>query len=45
MLGERRRKPYLALAACLLVAVLSVAAAIAVAGSQGLTPNGLGLGA
>lgn len=42
--GERRRMPAAALAGCLLVAVVSVAAAIAVAGSQGLTPNGLGLG-
>ncbi len=44
-LGERRRMPAAALAGCLLVAVISVAAAIAVAGSHGLTPNGLGLGA
>jgi membrane associated rhomboid family serine protease len=40
-LGERRRKPALAIAACLLVAVISVIGAIAVAGGQGLTPNGL----
>ena len=44
MLGERRRKPSLALAACVLVGVVSVAAAIAVAGSHGLTPSGIGLG-
>jgi membrane associated rhomboid family serine protease len=44
-LGERRRMPAAALAGCALVAVISVAAAIAVAGSHGLTPNGLGLGA
>jgi membrane associated rhomboid family serine protease len=43
--GERRRMPAAALAGCALVAVISVAAAIAVAGSHGLTPNGLGLGA
>jgi len=43
--GERRRMPAAALAGCVLVAVISVAAAIAVAGSHGLTPNGLGLGA
>jgi len=43
-LSERRRMPAAALAGCLLVAVVSVAAAIAVAGSHGLTPNGLGLG-
>jgi membrane associated rhomboid family serine protease len=40
-LGERRRKPALAIAACLLIAVVSVIGAIAVAGGQGLTPNGL----
>jgi membrane associated rhomboid family serine protease len=44
-LGERRRMPAAALAGCLLIAAISVAAAIAVAGSHGLTPNGLGLGA
>ncbi len=43
--GERRRMPGAALAGCVLVAVISVAAAIAVAGSHGLTPTGLGLGA
>jgi membrane associated rhomboid family serine protease len=40
-LGERKGRNNLALAACALVAVVSVAAAIAVAGSTGLTPNGL----
>jgi membrane associated rhomboid family serine protease len=40
-LGERRRQPALAIAACVVVAVVSVIAAIAVAGGQGLTPNGL----
>ncbi|MGI8713285.1 MAG: rhomboid family intramembrane serine protease [Solirubrobacteraceae bacterium] len=39
--GERRRQPTVAIAGCVLVAVISVAAAIAVAGGQGLTPNGL----
>jgi membrane associated rhomboid family serine protease len=42
-LGERRRRPQAALAACVLVAVVSVAGAIAVAGSTGLTPGGLKL--
>ena len=42
-LGERRRQPMLGLAACLLVAVVSVAAAIAVAGQTGLAPNGVTL--
>jgi membrane associated rhomboid family serine protease len=40
-LGERRRMPAAAIAGCLVVAVISVIAAIAVAGGQGLTPNGL----
>jgi membrane associated rhomboid family serine protease len=44
MLGERRRMPALALGACVLVAAVSVAAAIAVASGHGLTPNGIGLG-
>ena len=44
-LGERRRMPAAALAGCALIAVISVVGAIAVAGSHGLTPNGLGLGA
>jgi membrane associated rhomboid family serine protease len=38
--GERRRQPRLALAACALVGVIGVIGAIAVAGSAGLTPNG-----
>jgi membrane associated rhomboid family serine protease len=42
-LGERRSRPQAALAACVLVAVVSVAGAIAVAGSTGLTPGGLKL--
>jgi membrane associated rhomboid family serine protease len=41
-LGERRRQPAAALAVCALVAAVSVAAGIAVAGGTGLTPNGLG---
>lgn len=40
-LGERRGRNNAALAVCALVAALSVAGAIAVAGSTGLTPNGL----
>jgi membrane associated rhomboid family serine protease len=40
--AERRRNEPLAIAACLLVAAISVAAAVAVAGSHGLTPNGIG---
>ena len=40
-LGERRNQQSLALAACLLVGVVSVVAAIAVAGSHGLAPNGI----
>jgi len=43
-LDERRRLPAAALMGCLLVAVVSVAGAIAVAGSTGLTPNGIGFG-
>jgi membrane associated rhomboid family serine protease len=43
-LGEHRRMETAALAACLLVAAISVAGAIAVAGSSGLTPNGIGFG-
>ena len=38
---ERRRQPLLAYSGFALVAVVSVAGAIAVAGSTGLTPNGL----
>jgi membrane associated rhomboid family serine protease len=41
-LDERRRMRAAALAGCLLVAVVSVAAALAVAGGHGLTPNGIG---
>jgi membrane associated rhomboid family serine protease len=40
-LGERRRMPAAALAGCVAVAVISVVAAIAVAGGHGLTPNGI----
>jgi membrane associated rhomboid family serine protease len=40
-LGERRRMPAAAIAGCVVVAVVSVIAAIAVAGSAGLAPNGL----
>jgi membrane associated rhomboid family serine protease len=43
-LGERRRLPAAALAGCALVAVVSVVGAIAVAGSSGLTPSGVGFG-
>jgi hypothetical protein len=42
--GERRNLPAAALAGCAVVAVLSVVVAIAVAGSHGLTPNGIGFG-
>jgi membrane associated rhomboid family serine protease len=40
--SERRRNPSLALIGCLVVAAISVAGAVAVAGSHGLTPNGVG---
>lgn len=40
---ERRRLPLLAFGGCAAVALVSVVAAIAVAGSAGLTPNGLTL--
>ena len=40
-LGERRRMSAAAIAGCVMVAVISVIAAIAVAGSAGLAPNGL----
>jgi membrane associated rhomboid family serine protease len=40
-LGERRRMAGLAIAACLVVGVISVIAAIAVAGGTGLAPNGI----
>jgi membrane associated rhomboid family serine protease len=42
-LGERRRQPAGAIAGCLLVAVISVIAAIAVSSGTGLTPNGISL--
>jgi membrane associated rhomboid family serine protease len=42
--GERRQMPGAALAGCVLVGVISVIAAVAVAGSTGLTPNGLNIG-
>ena len=42
-LGERRRQPALGVIGCLLVAVLSVAGAIAVAGGTGIAPNGVTL--
>jgi membrane associated rhomboid family serine protease len=42
-LSERRRMPGLALVGCALVAVASVAGAIAVAGGTGIAPNGLSL--
>jgi membrane associated rhomboid family serine protease len=41
-LSERRRQHTLAIAGCLLVAAISFAGAIAVAGSHGLTPTGFG---
>ena len=41
-LAERRRRPPLAWLACAGVAVLCVVGAIAVAGHDGLTPNGIG---
>jgi membrane associated rhomboid family serine protease len=40
-LDERRRMPGLAMAGCAAIAVASVIGALAVAGSTGLTPNGL----
>jgi membrane associated rhomboid family serine protease len=43
-LGERRGQQSAALAGCALVALVSFGAAIAVAGSHGLTPNGLTFG-
>jgi membrane associated rhomboid family serine protease len=43
-LGERRRMQAAAMAGCALVALLSVAGALAVAGGTGLTPNGVGFG-
>jgi membrane associated rhomboid family serine protease len=41
--GERRRMPAAIIAGCLLVAAISVVAGIAVAGGNGLTPNGVTL--
>jgi membrane associated rhomboid family serine protease len=43
-LGERRRMQTIALVGCAVVAVISVAGAIAVAGNTGIAPNGIGLG-
>jgi membrane associated rhomboid family serine protease len=43
-IAERRDHQPLAVAGCLLVAVISFAGAIAVAGSHGLTPHGIGFG-
>jgi membrane associated rhomboid family serine protease len=43
-LAERRRMQPLALTGCVLVALVSFAGAVAVAGSHGLTPNGIGFG-
>jgi membrane associated rhomboid family serine protease len=43
-LGERRRMQNAALFGCVLVGAASVVLAIAVAGSTGLTPNGVGFG-
>jgi membrane associated rhomboid family serine protease len=42
-LGERRHLQTAALAGCVAVAVVSIAAAIAVAGGHGLTPNGISI--
>jgi membrane associated rhomboid family serine protease len=42
--AEKRRRPGVALAGCVLIAAISVAGAIAVASSHGLTPNGVGFG-
>jgi membrane associated rhomboid family serine protease len=42
-LGERRHQPALGWIGCALVAVISVAAAIAVAGGTGIAPNGVSL--
>jgi membrane associated rhomboid family serine protease len=39
--GERRRMPTAAIAGCVVVGVVSVIAAIAVAGGTGLAPNGI----
>ncbi len=42
--AERRRQPWVVIAGGVVIAVISVAGAIAVAGMHGLTPNGLGVG-
>ncbi len=42
--AERRRIGAIALTACALVALVSIAGAIAVAGSHGLAPHGIGFG-
>lgn len=42
--GERRRLPGLVLGICAVLAVASVAGAIAVASSHGIAPNGIGFG-
>jgi membrane associated rhomboid family serine protease len=41
-LAERRRQPNAALVGCILVAAIGVVGAIAVAGSHGIAPNGIG---
>jgi membrane associated rhomboid family serine protease len=43
-IAERRDRQPVAVAGCLLVAAISFAGAIAVAGSHGLTPHGIGFG-
>jgi membrane associated rhomboid family serine protease len=43
-IAERRDNQPVAVAGCLVVAVISFAGAIAVAGSHGLTPHGIGFG-
>ena len=42
--GERRGMQAAAIAGCVVVAAISVVAAIAVAGGHGLAPNGIGFG-
>ncbi len=42
--AERRRAPRVAVAGCVALGVIGVAAAIAVAGAHGLAPNGIGVG-
>jgi membrane associated rhomboid family serine protease len=41
--AERRRQPWVALAGCAVISVLSVVGAVAVASSHGLAPHGIGL--